>query len=33
MLYEVVVFNADKKSVSGYLSAPKGAPQPGVISQ
>ncbi|HVH89710.1 MAG TPA: hypothetical protein VM912_23535 [Terriglobales bacterium] len=33
MLYEVVVFNADKKSVTGYLSAPKNAPQPGVINQ
>ena len=32
MLYEVVVFTADKKSVSGYLSTPKNAPQPGVIS-
>jgi archaellum component FlaC len=31
MLYEVVVFTANKKSVSGYLSAPKNAPQPGVI--
>lgn len=31
MLYEVVVFTADKKSVSGYLSAPKNAPQPGVL--
>jgi len=33
MLYEVVVFSADKKSITGYLSTPKGAPQPGVISQ
>jgi septal ring factor EnvC (AmiA/AmiB activator) len=33
MLYEVVVFNADKKTVTGYLSAPKNAPQPGVINQ
>ena len=31
MLYEVVVFSANKKSVSGYLSTPKNAPQPGVI--
>ena len=31
MLYEVVVFTANKKSVSGYLATPKGAPQPGVI--
>jgi len=28
MLYEVVVFNADKNSVTGYLSAPKNAPIP-----
>ena len=33
MLYEVVVFTADKKSVSGYLSAPKNSPQPGVIHE
>ena len=33
MLYEVVVFTADKKSVSGYLSAPKSSPQPGVIHE
>src|SRR5438270_12259319 len=33
MLYELVVFSADKKSFTGYLSTPKGAPQPGVISQ
>jgi len=33
MLYEVVVFTADKKSVTGYLSTPKGAPQPAVINQ
>lgn len=33
MLYEVVVFTANKKSVSGYLAAPKGAPQPGVIRE
>lgn len=33
MLYEVVVFTANKKSVSGYLSAPKNAPQPGVIRE
>jgi multidrug efflux pump subunit AcrA (membrane-fusion protein) len=33
MLYEVVVFAADKKSVTGYLSTPKNAPQPGVINQ
>jgi hypothetical protein len=33
MLYEVVVFSADKKSITGYLSTPKGAPQPGVINQ
>lgn len=33
MLYEVVVFSADKNSISGYLSTPKGAPQPGVIAQ
>jgi len=28
MLYEVVVFNAGKNSISGYLSTPKGAPTP-----
>jgi hypothetical protein len=28
MLYEVVVFKADKNSISGYLSTPKGAPTP-----
>ena len=28
MLYEVVVFNADKNSISGYLSTPKTAPTP-----
>lgn len=33
MLYEVVVFTADKNSISGYLSTPKNAPQPGVIAQ
>jgi len=33
ILYEVVVFTASKKSVSGYLSTPKDAPQPGVIHQ
>ena len=33
MLYEVVVFTADKKSVSGYLATPKNAPQPGVIRE
>jgi archaellum component FlaC len=33
MLYEVVVFSADKKSITGYLSTPKGAPQQGVINQ
>lgn len=33
MLYEVVVFTASKKSVSGYLSTPKDAPLPGVIHQ
>lgn len=31
MLYEVVVFTANKKSVSGYLATPKNAPQPGTI--
>ena len=31
MLYEVVVFSASKKSVTGYLSTPKNAPQPGVV--
>ena len=33
LLYEVVVFSADKNSISGYLSTPKNAPQPGVIAQ
>jgi len=33
LLYEVVVFSAQKDSVSGYLSTPKNAPQPGVIAQ
>jgi len=33
MLYEVVVFQASKKSVSGYLATPKNAPQPGVIRE
>lgn len=33
MLYEVVVFSANKDSISGYLSTPKNAPQPGVIAQ
>ncbi len=28
MLYELVVFTADKNSISGYLSTPKGAPTP-----
>ena len=28
MLYEVVVFKADKNSINGYLSTPKGAPTP-----
>lgn len=28
MLYEVVVFTADKNSVTGYLSTPKNAPSP-----
>jgi hypothetical protein len=28
MLYEVVVFSADKNSIKGYLSTPKGAPTP-----
>lgn len=32
-LYEVVVFSAEKSSISGYLSTPKSAPQPGVIAQ
>jgi hypothetical protein len=31
MLYEVVVFTANRKSVSGYLAAPKNAPQPGAL--
>jgi hypothetical protein len=29
-LYEVVVMSADKNKISGYLSAPKGAPAPAV---
>jgi len=29
-LYEMVVFQADKNSVSGYVSAPKNAPMPAV---
>lgn len=33
MLYEVVVFSAERKSVTGYLSTPKNSPQPGVIKQ
>jgi hypothetical protein len=33
MLYEVVVFTANKKSVSGYLATPKNAPQPGMIRE
>jgi multidrug efflux pump subunit AcrA (membrane-fusion protein) len=33
MLYEVVVFTEEKNSISGYLSTPKNAPQPGVIAQ
>ena len=33
LLYEVVVFTANKDSISGYLSTPKNAPQPGVIAQ
>ena len=28
MLYEMVVFSADKNSITGYLSTPKGAPTP-----
>jgi hypothetical protein len=28
MLYELVVFTADKNTVTGYLSTPKGAPTP-----
>jgi hypothetical protein len=28
MLYEVVVMSVDKDKISGYLSAPKNAPQP-----
>ena len=28
MLYEVVIFSADKNSIKGYLSTPKGAPTP-----
>lgn len=30
MLYEVVVLTADNKKVTGYLSTPKNAPQPGL---
>jgi len=33
LLYEVVVFTAEKNSISGYLSTPKNAPQPGVMAQ
>lgn len=33
LLYEVVVFTAEKNTISGYLSTPKNAPQPGVIAQ
>ena len=28
MLYEVVVFTANKNSITGYLSTPKNAPTP-----
>jgi hypothetical protein len=28
VLFEIVVNNMDKNSVSGYLSTPKNAPQP-----
>jgi hypothetical protein len=28
LLYEIVVFTADKNAVTGYLSTPKNAPQP-----
>lgn len=28
LLYELVVWTVDKKKISGYLSTPKGAPQP-----
>lgn len=28
LLYEIVVFSADKNSITGYLSTPKNAPQP-----
>jgi hypothetical protein len=28
LLYEVVVMTVDKDKITGYLSAPKGAPQP-----
>jgi hypothetical protein len=28
LLYEVVVFTADKNSITGYLATPKGAPSP-----
>jgi len=30
MLYEVVVWTVDKEKITGYLSTPKGAPQPAV---
>ena len=33
MLYEVVVMNANKDQISGYLSTPKNAPQPAVVQQ
>ena len=28
LLYEIVVFSADKNSITGYLSTPKNAPKP-----
>ena len=28
LLYEIVVFTADKNSITGYLSTPKNAPKP-----
>ena len=28
LLYEVVVFTADKNNITGYLSTPKNAPTP-----
>ncbi len=31
-LYEIVVFNADKNKVTGYLSTPKNAPTPAVAN-